>query len=181
VACKGPRKRSSLSLRDHEGMGSRVKRATYGDDWFKAAVARVILFRATEAIVSNAAWYEGGYRAQIVAYACFPARSVGIGSTRDGGLDFHKVWTQQSAGPVLERQIERSGKSWECAANSAMSGQNIPNGPTTVLPQDGPGGARDRGQRDLTIGLSAATNIAPTSVSRNQRGDRSWTDALKKS
>ncbi len=70
VVCKGAEKsfvafaeRISAEWKDES------KRALYGDDWFRDAVARVILFRTTEQIVSRATWYEGGYRAQIVAYA----------------------------------------------------------------------------------------------------------------
>lgn len=35
----------------------------------KEAVAKIIIFKALEKLVSNAGWYDGGYRAQIVAYA----------------------------------------------------------------------------------------------------------------
>ena len=38
------------------------------ENYFKEAVARVILFRNVEKLVSNASWYDGGYRAQTVAY-----------------------------------------------------------------------------------------------------------------
>lgn len=37
--------------------------------YFKEAVAKIIIFKALEKLVSNAGWYDGGYRAQIVAYA----------------------------------------------------------------------------------------------------------------
>lgn len=36
--------------------------------YFKEAVAKIIIFKALEKLVSNAKWYDGGYRAQIVAY-----------------------------------------------------------------------------------------------------------------
>jgi hypothetical protein len=38
------------------------------EKYFKDAVAKVIIFKETEKIVSNATWYNGGYRAQAVAY-----------------------------------------------------------------------------------------------------------------
>lgn len=38
------------------------------EEYYKNAVARVILFRGVEEIVSKASWYNGGFRANIVAY-----------------------------------------------------------------------------------------------------------------
>lgn len=38
------------------------------EKYFKDAIAKVIIFKETEKIVSNAIWYDGGYRAQVVAY-----------------------------------------------------------------------------------------------------------------
>src|ERR1700744_1392647 len=34
------------------------------ESYFKDAVARVILFRATERLITKASWYDGGFRAQ---------------------------------------------------------------------------------------------------------------------
>ena len=52
------------------------KRTEATDDWFRAVVARTIIFRAVEKVVSEAGWYEGGYRAQVVAYICARTRQV---------------------------------------------------------------------------------------------------------
>ncbi|MBF4406229.1 hypothetical protein EAY15_23985, partial [Vibrio anguillarum] len=41
----------------------------FNDIWFKRLIAKAIIFRTTEKLVSNAEWYEGGYRANIVTYA----------------------------------------------------------------------------------------------------------------
>lgn len=38
------------------------------ESYFKEAIARVIMFRTVEKLVSRAEWYNGGYRAQAVAY-----------------------------------------------------------------------------------------------------------------
>lgn len=40
----------------------------FNDRYYKRAVARGIVFRALEALVSRQPWYQGGYRANIVAY-----------------------------------------------------------------------------------------------------------------
>lgn len=63
------------------------KRSLFGDDWYRAAAARTILFRATEALVSKAEWYESGrgYRAQIVAYAI--ARLAALAAKKSDAAD----------------------------------------------------------------------------------------------
>jgi hypothetical protein len=111
IACKGAEKAfTSFAEYITEEWADERKRATYGDEWFKAAVARVILFRAAEACISKETWYEGGYRAQIVAYACARLAVLALDRSDGGGIDYAKIWTQQSAGPVLERQIGRIGE-----------------------------------------------------------------------
>jgi hypothetical protein len=104
IACKRAEKAFiAFAERITKEWEDEANRAIYNDDWFRAAVARVILFRAAESIVSNAPWYEGGYRAQIVAYSCM--RLAGLGSELGSGLNYLKIWSQQSAGPTLEKQI----------------------------------------------------------------------------
>lgn len=44
------------------------KREDFGELYYKETVAKAIIFRATEKIVSQEPWYAGGYRANIVAY-----------------------------------------------------------------------------------------------------------------
>ncbi|MEC8568030.1 MAG: AIPR family protein, partial [Pseudomonadota bacterium] len=41
---------------------------SFDELWFKRLIARIILFRAMEKLVSNADWYQGGYRANIVTF-----------------------------------------------------------------------------------------------------------------
>jgi hypothetical protein len=111
LACKGAEK-AFTAFAEHitNEWADERNRLAYGDEWFKAAVARVILFRAAETCISKEPWYDGGYRAQIVAYTC--ARLVWFAMERSegGGIDYAKIWTQQSAGSVLERQIGHIGE-----------------------------------------------------------------------
>ena len=87
VACKGAEKAfTAFADRITKEWVEESKRAVYGDDWFKAAVGRVILFRSTEAIVSRAPWYEGGYRAQIVAYTCARLAWLALEQPESGGF-----------------------------------------------------------------------------------------------
>ena len=109
VACKGAEKAFiAFAERITKEWEEEANRAAYNDDWFKAAIARIILFRATESIVSKAPWYEGGYRAQIVAYSCM--RLAGLGFELGSGLNYLKIWSQQTAGPILEEQISLIGE-----------------------------------------------------------------------
>ena len=106
IACKGAEKAfvwfAERVSRDWE---DEAKRDVMSDDWFRMAVARTILFKAAERIISEADWYEGGYRAQIAAYACARLAQLGIERSDGGSLDYLKVWNQQTTGPVLGRQL----------------------------------------------------------------------------
>jgi len=127
IACKGAEKAFvAFAERTTKEWADESKRATYGDDWFKTAVARVILFRTAEAIISKAAWYEGGYRAQIVAYTCARLARMSLERPGSGGLDFLKIWTQQAAGDVLESQIALIAEEMARILRSPpLAGQNI--------------------------------------------------------
>jgi hypothetical protein len=100
----------------------------YSDDWYRGAVARAILFRTTEALVSNAEWYEAGrgYRPQIVAYTT--ARLAALAARLSGGgrLDYLKVWSAQSAGKVLESQLRKIAEIMnQVLWSPPQAGQNI--------------------------------------------------------
>jgi hypothetical protein len=127
VACRGAEKAFVVfAERIAKEWEDESKRALYGDEWFRAAVAKVILFRAAEAIVSRASWYEGGYRAQIVAYACARLARLALDQSGGGGLDYSKVWTRQAAGEVLEEQIEVVAEAMAAVLrNPPHAGQNI--------------------------------------------------------
>jgi len=127
VACKGAEKAFvAFAERISKEWTDESRRAIYGDDWFKCAVARAVLFRTAEASVSNATWYEGGYRAQIVAYTCARLAKLALDREESGGLDYMKIWAQQSAGEVLEQQIaEISEVMIGVLQNPPLTGQNI--------------------------------------------------------
>ena len=127
VACKGAEKAFvAFAERVTEDWKDERRRSAYGDDWYRSAVARAILFRVTEGLVSKASWYEGGYRAQVVAYAM--ARLAVLAEQRSGGgrLNYLKVWTAQTAGEVLERQLLAIAETMMGVLRSPpLSGQNI--------------------------------------------------------
>ena len=75
----------------------------FNEFYFKRAVARGLIFRATERIVSAQPWYNGGYRANIVAYTL--AVLSDITKRRKESIDFLGIWNAQKVDPVLESAI----------------------------------------------------------------------------
>lgn len=76
------------------------------DSYYKEVVARAILFKAVEKLVSSADWYEGGYRANIVTYTIAKLESM-IELQRPGHqLDFRSIWNRQNISDALAVQIE---------------------------------------------------------------------------
>lgn len=104
IACKGAEK-SFTSFADRITKDWAEKKPLYGDDWFKSAVARTMLFLTTERLVSEASWYVPGLRSQIVAYSL--ARLAVLSRDQSGGgrLNYLRIWQMQSAGSVLEAQL----------------------------------------------------------------------------
>lgn len=74
------------------------------EKYFKEAVSRVILFQATERIVSKAEWYNGGLRAQTVTYTI--AYYSHLVAQKKKFLNFNLVWELQSLPSIMERHLE---------------------------------------------------------------------------
>lgn len=70
------------------------------ENYFMNAISRVILFRAVEKLVSNAEWYAGGYRANIVTYSI---SYLSYTVEKSGHFfDFSKIWNIQGLPESLE-------------------------------------------------------------------------------
>jgi len=104
IACKGAEK-SFTTFADRITKEWAEKKPLYGDDWFKSAVARRILFLATERLVSEAPWYVPGLRSQIVAYSLARLAILSRDQSSGGRLNYLRIWQMQSAGSVLEAQL----------------------------------------------------------------------------
>lgn len=63
------------------------------ENFFKEAIARIILFKKTEEMVSKADWYENGYRAQTVTYSL--AYLSHFCDQNNLFLNFLKIWDEQ--------------------------------------------------------------------------------------
>lgn len=75
----------------------------FNELYFKRAVARGLVFHAAERIVSAQPWYNGGYRANVVAYSL--AVLGEIAKRRKARIDVLAIWNAQGVDDVLERSI----------------------------------------------------------------------------
>jgi hypothetical protein len=71
--------------------------------YFRRVVARAIFFRKTEKLVSAQSWYDGGYRANIVAYAIGSISRLAASYGRP--YDFEAIWRRQEISQTTEAVI----------------------------------------------------------------------------
>ncbi len=92
----------------------------YNERFYTTVVAKAICFKAAERIVSAQPWYEGGYRANIVAYAL---AKIGYDAGVHGlSPDFDRIWKRQGVSEAMELAIVRAAE----AARDVV--QNPPEG-----------------------------------------------------
>lgn len=75
----------------------------FNELYFRRAIARGILFRATEKLVSAQPWYNGGYRANIVAYTLSMLGE--ITKRRKASVDYQRIWATQAVDDVLSQAL----------------------------------------------------------------------------
>ncbi len=80
----------------------------FNELYFKRAIARATLFRKTEKLVSAQPWYNGGYRANVVAYTL--ALLGYYASQKNKSLDLMKIWNRQAISEDVEAAIEIAAK-----------------------------------------------------------------------
>ena len=80
-------------------------RAQINELYFQNLVAQTIIFRATQAIVSDQSWYEGGYRANIVAYTVSKLAHHLNTKYRKFELNLQLIWRTQQLPNILVNQI----------------------------------------------------------------------------
>ena len=81
---------------------------TFNEFYFRRAIARAILFRKTEKLVSAQLWYNGGYRANIVAYTL--ALLGFYCEKKNKSIDFMRLWELQSVTDSIQQAIEVTAK-----------------------------------------------------------------------
>ena len=82
-------------------IGQRWKAAPddFNEGWYRETVGKAIVFKATERIVTDQPWYEGGYRANIVAYAI--AKMAHDAREAGRAVDFQDIWRRQGLPPAM--------------------------------------------------------------------------------
>jgi hypothetical protein len=66
----------------------------FNELYYRSAIAKMIIFRETEKMISKQPWYDGGYRAQIVAYTI--AKLADLVDASKKFFDFEGVWKRQA-------------------------------------------------------------------------------------
>lgn len=80
----------------------------FNEAYFRRAVAMAIVFREVEKLVTAQTWYDGGYRANVVAYAI---AKLGCDVDRRGlAVDFERIWRKQGVSPDLQEALTISAK-----------------------------------------------------------------------
>lgn len=75
----------------------------FNEAWFHEVVAKAIVFKGLERLVPRQGWYQGGYRANIVAYAIAKlAHDVG---ERKQAVDFERIWRAQVLSAPMEEAL----------------------------------------------------------------------------
>jgi hypothetical protein len=76
----------------------------FNEFYFRRAIARAIVFRAAEKLVSDQPWYNGGYRANIVAYTIAVISEISRRESKS--IDYGLIWNLQALPPGLISAIE---------------------------------------------------------------------------
>jgi hypothetical protein len=80
----------------------------FNEYYYKRAIARGLIFRHTEKLVSLQPWYNGGYRANIVAYTIAAINECCI--RRKRSIDFLGIWNRQVVPDSLVKALSIAAK-----------------------------------------------------------------------
>ena len=82
----------------------------FNDDYFKRLVGKALLFRTTEQLVAEQPWYQGGYRANIVAYTVSKLSQMIEQQMNTRVLDLRQLWSQQVVPTTVISILEITAK-----------------------------------------------------------------------
>lgn len=83
----------------------------FNEEYFKNTVALAILFRKTEALVSNQDWYQGGYRANIVTYTLAKLHNMISEQALGKQMNLRVIWDKQIVPNAVQDQLVIIAKS----------------------------------------------------------------------
>ncbi len=76
---------------------------SFNENYYREVIAKAIVFKSTSKIVSNQPWYQGGYRANIVAYAI--AKMSHDVTQMKRAVDLEVVWKRQAISSSMEASL----------------------------------------------------------------------------
>lgn len=83
---------------------------SFNDKYFKDSVALAILFKHTEWVVSHQAWFEQGYRANIVTYSIALLHRLISAQFKNMDLDLQLIWNRQTVPEVITNELVKITK-----------------------------------------------------------------------
>ena len=95
---------------------------SFNESYFRAIIARLILFRSAEELVTSQPWYVVGYRSIIVSYT-LAKLSADIKRHDRGLIDTSRIWKEQTVGPILSKQLLVTAERVSRALFALPSGQ----------------------------------------------------------
>jgi hypothetical protein len=97
----------------------------FNEEYYRRVAVKAMLYRRAEELVSKQTWYEGNYRANIVAYTI--AKLSHLLQFEGGGknLDFKKMWNRQALTDAMEQQIVLTAEQVFLCISAPESLQNI--------------------------------------------------------
>ena len=75
----------------------------FNEMYYRDAVAKAIVFRSVERLVTDQTWYQGGYRANVVAYTI--AKLAYDVEQKEVAINFAKIWREQEITPGLRESL----------------------------------------------------------------------------
>ena len=81
----------------------------FNESWYREIVAKAIVFKTAERLVTAQPWYQGGYRANIVAYAI--AKTAHDLTKMERALNFEDIWRRQALTPAMDDALITAAKS----------------------------------------------------------------------
>jgi hypothetical protein len=108
VVSKGAQK-NFADFAQYMGRAWSDKPDEFNELYYRHAITKGIVFRETETLVTKQAWYEGGYRANIVAYAI---AKLAVDVEKAGkSVDFDAIWQAQTISERMRDALVLSAES----------------------------------------------------------------------
>lgn len=95
-------------------------------EYFRNAVSLVIIYRSIDKMIPKQSWYEGGYKANVVAYSTALLHHFIKTNYPEERLDLNKIWQKQKCPDVLIEQLSVIAELvYRCITSDDRSVQNV--------------------------------------------------------